>query len=286
MSSTYDFTVVLSTFNEEARVEAALRNFHGRAHLMVVDNFSTDKTVEIAKRYTDQIVFRTNPGWGSPDCYRFRMDLAPTNYMLFALAGQIHPPALVDLYAEVAREGRFKAVATYNIVCSYGVEVTTYTRPYSNPDGGFKFCDKRAIDLSRSVIHSELPFTGDKRDILYPPRRREYCIFSFRDDNSNSTELKHARYANEDARARFAKGARAGLGSFAFAFCRHLFGCLLWRGAILQGMPGLINSLWRANYFLSVEIRIWELQNGLTPDAIKAAHAKLKEGILERHDGT
>lgn len=53
-------SAVLITYNEEDRVEAALKSVAGIAsEIIVVDSFSTDKTVKIARRYTERVYERT-----------------------------------------------------------------------------------------------------------------------------------------------------------------------------------------------------------------------------------
>lgn len=44
------------TYNEEDKIEAALKTLGWADEIVVADSFSTDRTVEIAKRYTDRIV--------------------------------------------------------------------------------------------------------------------------------------------------------------------------------------------------------------------------------------
>src|SRR5712692_5240265 len=53
--------------NEERRIEGALRSLHGWTHeILVIDNESDDRTVAIARRYTDRIltVPRQSPSAG------------------------------------------------------------------------------------------------------------------------------------------------------------------------------------------------------------------------------
>lgn len=278
-SLAYNYTVLLSTFNEEKRVEASLRNFQDIAPVVLIDNFSTDRTVEIARQYTDKIVLHRNPGWGDPESYQVRFDATESNYVLIAYAGQYYPRKLLKLYAQVAIEGRYKAVAVWNQVYSYGQPVNAYGRPFANKSGAFDFFCKSAIDLAKGKIHSELPFTGNKEDIYFPPKTSEYCRISFRDDDCEDTELKHCRYASADSRQRYSSGARTSLTRMIWSYNRHLWGCLLWRGALWQGMPGIINSIWRANYYLGVEIRIWEQQCGLDGKRPAAMHLNERERL-------
>lgn len=50
-------SVIVLTYNEEANIEACLRSVCGwAAEIFIVDSGSTDRTLDIARRYTDQIV--------------------------------------------------------------------------------------------------------------------------------------------------------------------------------------------------------------------------------------
>ena len=49
-------TAIIPTFNEEHNIEDVIESVSFADEIMVVDSFSTDKTVEIARRYTDFIV--------------------------------------------------------------------------------------------------------------------------------------------------------------------------------------------------------------------------------------
>lgn len=56
-------TFVLFMFNEEARIERAVRNFLPFGRVLVVDNYSTDRTVEIARSLGADVLMHKNPGW-------------------------------------------------------------------------------------------------------------------------------------------------------------------------------------------------------------------------------
>jgi len=53
-------SVIIVTFNEEAFIEECLRSVVWADEIIVVDGHSTDRTVEIARRYTDHVVIRPN----------------------------------------------------------------------------------------------------------------------------------------------------------------------------------------------------------------------------------
>ena len=59
-----DISICMITFNNERTVEMALQSVAGwAAEIIVVDSFSTDRTPEIVKKYTDNFEQRAWPGF-------------------------------------------------------------------------------------------------------------------------------------------------------------------------------------------------------------------------------
>jgi glycosyltransferase involved in cell wall biosynthesis len=54
--STQKLTVIVPTFNEEANVAGCLESVRWADEILVVDSFSTDRTLEIARRLGARIV--------------------------------------------------------------------------------------------------------------------------------------------------------------------------------------------------------------------------------------
>ncbi len=55
-------SVVVTTFNEEHNIAAALESVSWADEIIVVDSFSTDRTLEIARRYRPKVLQRTYQG--------------------------------------------------------------------------------------------------------------------------------------------------------------------------------------------------------------------------------
>lgn len=54
-------SVAVATYNEERKIERTLKSINGWAdEIIIVDGNSTDKTVEIAKKFTDKVFFHEN----------------------------------------------------------------------------------------------------------------------------------------------------------------------------------------------------------------------------------
>lgn len=65
-------TAIIPTFNEEINIEKAIKSVLWADEILIVDSFSTDKTVEIARKYTDKILIHdyinsaTQKNWAIP----------------------------------------------------------------------------------------------------------------------------------------------------------------------------------------------------------------------------
>ena len=88
MSSSNDkvlLSVVVMTYNEEANIERCLKSIYDWAsEIFVVDSFSTDRTIEITKRYTDKIF--SHKYEGHPQQWQWALDtLSFSNEWIFAV---------------------------------------------------------------------------------------------------------------------------------------------------------------------------------------------------------
>lgn len=59
-----NISVIIITYNEEENIERCLEGVKWADEIIVVDSFSTDRTVEICKDYTDKVIQRKWEGFG------------------------------------------------------------------------------------------------------------------------------------------------------------------------------------------------------------------------------
>ncbi len=82
-------SAILITGNEEENIRDCLESIKWADEIIVVDSESTDKTVEIAKEYTDNIFIKKWEGFGKQ--YQFALDQA-TNEWVFNLDADEEAP--------------------------------------------------------------------------------------------------------------------------------------------------------------------------------------------------
>ena len=104
-------SVVITTKNEEKNIEHCLRSIKGQTftniEVIVVDNFSEDETVEIAKKYTTKIHFK-GPERSSQRNYGAQV--ANGEYLLYLDADMILSPTMVKDCVEKCEIDRVDAI--------------------------------------------------------------------------------------------------------------------------------------------------------------------------------
>jgi glycosyltransferase involved in cell wall biosynthesis len=104
-------SVIVTTRNEEKNIEAGLRSIQNQTfnniELIVVDNFSNDKTATIAKKYTAKVYFKGNERSAQRN---YGVDVASGQYILYLDADMILSPTLVEECVEKCRHDQVDAL--------------------------------------------------------------------------------------------------------------------------------------------------------------------------------
>lgn len=89
-------SIVIVTKNEEANIEAALDSVKDAAEIVVIDSFSSDRTVEICRKYTDKVFQKEWEGYAKQK--QSAVDLAASPWIFILDADERFTP---ELKAEV-----------------------------------------------------------------------------------------------------------------------------------------------------------------------------------------
>ncbi len=95
----YPISAFVACQNEERNIEGCLRSVAWCDDIVVVDSFSTDRTVEIARRYTDRIFFRQWDGYRSQK--NFALEQTANDWALLIDSDERLSPELI---AAIQRE--------------------------------------------------------------------------------------------------------------------------------------------------------------------------------------
>lgn len=226
-------TVYVLTFNEEDKIEAALSSVTWADEILVADSFSTDRTVEIARRYTDRIIQLPFEGFG-----KLRNDAVAQarHEWIFSLDAdeRCTPEARDEILRTVADPDAADAyyIPRRNLFLGQWIRHSGWYPDYRQP----QLYRKGAVRYEEEPVHESFIVTG----------RTGYlrnAIWQVPYSDLSQLIAKMNRYSTLGARKLAEKGAAPGMGAaLAHAVAAFLKPYVFKRG-FLDGWPGFVLAL-------------------------------------------
>src|SRR5712692_2262876 len=242
-------TATVITLNEEHNIAAALESVAWADEIIVVDSQSSDRTVEIARTFTDRIYSRLWPGYSAQK--NFAAEQA-TNDWIFSL----------DADERVSRE---LAGELQQLRLGAEPEAAGYRRPRLTfylgrwikhsgwcPDNKLRLYHRKRARWSGDYVHEKLETDGKVErlngDILH---------YTVRDAGEH--HLRMDRYTTLAAQQRFSRGNRASRASLLVSPVIVFFRSYIFKLGFLDGIPGLAIARFAAHYEFLKNLKLWEM---------------------------
>jgi glycosyltransferase involved in cell wall biosynthesis len=242
-------SVTVITRDEEANVGRALESVAWADDIVVVDSGSTDRTVEVARRYTDRVFVREWPGYSAQKNHA--ATLTRHDWILSLDADERVTPALArEIRTRLEQEPPEKGYRIPRVTRHLGRWIRS-TDWY--PDFQLRLYDRRAGQWVARHVHESVAVEGRPGTLS-----SEIEHYAYRDLAHHFETMQ--RYTDLAARQLYEEGARTGLAGLAlhppFAFLRNY----VLRGGFKDGVPGLIVSGMNAFYVFLKLAKLWERQ--------------------------
>lgn len=263
-------TILIPTFNEERNLPDCLASAAWADEVFVVDSFSSDRTVEIAKAAGARVVQHVyvnsaaQKNWAIPQ--------ATHRWVLVLDADERVEPALAEeIRALLARPGGPDAAAytIFRRTFAFGAEIR-----YSGWQGDSvrRFFDRTRCRYPDLEVHADLTVDGPTGTLRH---RLEHYTYRTFDEYFE----KFRRYTTWSANDRWKRGDRASFFTLLFKpMSRFLKNWLLRRG-FLDGTPGLIVCMLGAISAFTRESKLWAMQRAV------ARNDRWRDGELIIHAG-
>lgn len=245
-------SIALITFNEVARLPACLASVAFADEVVVVDNGSTDGTVELARSLGARVLQTPDwPGFG-PQKNR-AVDMATGDWVLSIDADeQVTPELRAQILATIAKGGADGCVA-YNISrrSSYCGQYMRHSGWY--PDRVLRLFRRGHARFSDHAVHESLQADGPvgllEGDLLHQ---------SFADFESVLDKVN--RYSSASAKALAARGKRGSLGKALAHGWWAFFRTYVLKRGFLDGQLGLALAISNAEGTYYRYLKLWLAQ--------------------------
>ena len=242
-------SVVVVTLNEEERLRACLESAAWADELIVVDALSQDKTVQIAREFTDRVIVRPWPGFAAQK--NFAIGEAGGDWILSLDADELVSP---ELRGEIAR------------VLAAGGPHDGYRTPRRNifwgkwvrhgglwPDWQLRLFRRGRGRFVERAVHESVEVAGSVGRLEGPLIHRSYrdvADFLARADRYSTLAAEEWRRSGRPART--SDMVLRPLGRFVSMYVLQL--------GVLDGARGFLLASLYAYYVLIRSVKAWERQ--------------------------
>lgn len=245
-------TVVISAFNEERNIKECLLSVAFADEVIVVNNSSTDKTEEIARKFTSNIFQQKNDPLRIDLQKNTGFEKATSDWILSLDADERIPAGLAKeirqlLDGDIA-EAAFE-IPRKNIIFGKWIEHSLWW-----PDYQVRLFAKGRGKFTNASVHKAITVDGKIGRLLQPMIHENYTSVT------QYVQKMDTIYAENEAEALVKEGKRLrpfdALAMPAHDFLKTFF---LQKG-YKDGLHGLVLSLLQAFYALLVFAKVWEKQ--------------------------
>lgn len=251
-------SVVVSAFNEEKNIKDCLGSVKDLAdEIIVVDNSSTDKTGEIARRYTKKLFKQENDPLKIDLQKNFGISRATGDWILLLDADE-------RITGELAKEIRSKIQDPRPAGGQARSEIQGYWVPRKNiifgkwiksdmwwPDYQLRLFKRGKGKFEKDSVHRALLLEGASEKLMEPLTHYNYVsIHQYLEKLNNYTDIEANRLAAEGYSFNWLDAIRFPVNDFVKTF-------FLQKG-FKDGIHGLVLSMFQAFYMGIVFAKLWE----------------------------
>lgn len=198
-------SAVVITLNEEPNIERCLASLAFADEIVVLDSFSSDRTVEIARQFTDKITQREFTGYS--DQKNAAMELASNDWVLIVDADEVVTADLAAEIREAAETDKFSAYRMPRLTQFLGKPIR-HCGWY--PDYVVRLMRKSKARFPDRLVHETPDIDGPVGTLS-----NDLMHYSYRD--LDDLMRKMVAYSRAAARQKLLDGERFGLGALVFA---------------------------------------------------------------------
>ncbi len=241
---------IVVCFNEEKNIDGCLESLRWCDEIVVVDSFSTDRTVEICKQHTERVIQRAWAGYR--DQKAFAHSQATKDWVI-----------LVDSDERVSEELQYEIREALReddgVYSGYEIpRLVFYLKRWWRRGGWYPDYDVRLFRRERAAWggkdpHEKILVDGKVRKLRHPLRH-----FSYRDISDHIDRIN--RFTSISSRELRNDGQRWRLSDALFRPAFRFFRSYVLKRGFMEGFAGLYVAVTAAVYVFLKYAKLWELE--------------------------
>lgn len=247
MNHTHFISACIITLNEESRIRDCLESVKWVNEIIVVDSFSTDKTVDICREYTERVYKRKWPG--NIDQKNYAISLANGEWILCLDADERLSPELIqDIQECIKKPGD---IAGYFFPrCSQYLNRWIYHGDWY-PDYQLRLFKNGSGKWQGTNPHGRVVVEGKTKHMKHDIYHFNYRDFSHQLRTIDNYSLIFANIMRE-------RGKGFSLFQLVFRPAYKFVRVYIFKRGFLDGLPGFILAVSNAFYIFVKYVKLWE----------------------------
>lgn len=243
-------SAIVVCFNEEDRIEACLESLTWCDEIVVVDSFSTDRTVDICRRYTDRVIQR--PWAGYREQKAFAHSKATKDWVLLVDSDErVTPELRAEIQAALERDrGACAGYAVPRLVFFLG---RWWRRGGWYPDYDVRLFKRERATWGGSDPHEKIIVEGKIGRLENPLHH-----FTYRNIDDHVRRIN--RYTSISSAELRAKGGRWRLSDALLHPAARFFRSYILKRGFTEGFAGFYVAVTAAVYVFLKYAKLWELE--------------------------
>lgn len=260
-------SVIILTKNEQERIEVCLQSVKWADEIIIVDNNSSDDTLEIAKKYTNKIFKFENLDYAS--FRNFAFDKSKGDWVLYIDPDERVLDNLreeIQLLTNDSKHAAY-AISRKNIIFGKEVKYGSFS-----PDWVIRLIKRSEFETWVGKIHEYVKFNGSlgyaKNSLLHLTHR-----------DIDQIILKSLEWSKIDAKLRL-DHHHPKMNSWRFIriLMSELFNQGIVRGGFFNGSVGTMDSILQSFSMFITYVRLWQFQQ---PKLLKEIYDNLDRKLIK-----
>ncbi len=270
-------SAIINTYNEECNIKYALESIKNWVdEIILVDMHSTDKTVEIAKKYKAKVYYHKKLQFVEP-ARKFALSKTTHNWILRLDADEIVTKELSNKLKEIVLEDKIDVVYIPSITYMSGVIIKHTGWGW---DMHPRFFRKKYMHFTHQIHKAEKTDTNAR--VLYLRDKKNNSVIHFNYINFEQFIDKLNRYTNVEAEQLYNDKQMVNPLFIIIIPIKEFLLRYIYKLGILDGWRGLYLSSLMSIYRMSIYAKLYERKTVGTKEQIIKNYQKLKVDLVKK----